>query len=185
MLEPVASRARPRLSLSTVQWLLIVVLSVALTFVLSRNDMLRSATAQSVSGAGGRGVFAFTGQIDRDTYGLFMLDVDTETIWCYEMAQGRQGTRELRLIAGRSYEFDRYLKNYNTAAPSFRDVRDLLELERKTTREATRWSDLPTGQSATDAAPTEPVETVAPNETQNTGAAQKSADSPATPNESP
>jgi len=159
--ESVASAPRRGISLTTFQWLVIMALSVVLTFVLSRDAALRPAIAQSTSGAGGRGVFAFTGQIDRDTYGLFMLDVDTETIWCYEMAEGRRGTRELRLIAGRSYEFDRYLKNYNTAAPSFRDVRDLLELERKTTREASRWSDSPSSQAATDAA-TQDVADVAP-----------------------
>jgi hypothetical protein len=133
----------PAVGLSTTHWLLILVTAVLVTLGASQWLLPRSASAQSQTLAGGRGVYAFTGQIDRDTYGLFMLDVDTETIWCYEMAEGRRGTRELKLIAGRSYEFDRYLKNYNTAAPSFRDVRDLLELERKTKRESARWTDTP------------------------------------------
>lgn len=130
---------------ANLQWLLILVLAVSLTFILTSRDTATAQAQQSL--AGGRGVFAFTGQIDRDTFGLFMIDVDTETIWCYEMSEGRRGTRELKLIAGRSYEFDRYLKNFNTASPSYRDVRDLLELERKTTREAGRWSDLPSAAS--------------------------------------
>ena len=130
--------------LTTTHWLVIVALAVAGTAWLVRPPGPASiASAQNQPVAGGRGVFAFTGQLDRDTFGLFMLDVDTETIWCYELVEGRRGAREMRLVAARSFEFDRYLKNYNSAPPNFRDVRQLIELERQTMNEAQRWLDVP------------------------------------------
>ena len=71
----------------TVYWVIAVLLAVIATalWVLPGDPLLRTATAQNQPLAGARGVFAFTGQLDRDRYGLFMLDVDQGTIWCYEM----------------------------------------------------------------------------------------------------
>ena len=46
--------------------------------------------------AGARGIFAFTGQIDQNRFGLFMMDVDSSNVWCYEYLPG---SRKLKLVA--------------------------------------------------------------------------------------
>ena len=73
---------------------------------------VREAWAQYGGQAGARGVYAFTGQLDKNTYGLFMMDVDAGTIWCYEFTGNRPDERSLRLVAGRSWLYDRYLENF-------------------------------------------------------------------------
>ena len=73
-----------------------------------------AAMAQSVGSAGAHGVFAFTGQLTKGSYGVFMVDVDTGTIWCYEY---QSGNRVLKLVAARKWIYDRYLENHSTEPP--------------------------------------------------------------------
>ena len=91
--------------------------------------VLPTAWAQNQPLSGSRGIFAFTGPLDKDAYGLFMLDVDQGTVWCYEI-QPYEGTRRLRLIAARSFIYDRYLQDFNCAPPDPRMVRDLINQQR-------------------------------------------------------
>lgn len=115
----------------TVWWVMTVLLAIIATALVMRWDeaaLSRSAWAQSSTvgagpGAGARGIYAFTGQISSRGYGLFMLDVDTGTVWCYEMSGGRH----LKLLAARSWIFDRYLEEFNVAAPTPTEVRQLVE----------------------------------------------------------
>ena len=94
----------------------------------------RPALAQQAL-AGARGVYAFTGQLDRDQYGLFMMDVDQGTIWCYAFERAGE-TRKLRLVAARTWVYDRYLQDFNCAAPDFRMVQQLVSEQRvRTARE--------------------------------------------------
>ena len=69
-----------------------------------------SALAQAVTSGGSRGVFAFSGQLSKGTYGVYMVDVDAMTIWTYEYLP-QKGC--LRLAAARTWRYDRYLENYN------------------------------------------------------------------------
>jgi len=116
----------------TVWWVMAVALAVIATAMVMRWDeaaLSRSAWAQANTmgagpGPGARGIYAFTGQIGSRSYGLFMLDVDTGTVWCYEMAGGG---RHLKLLAARSWIFDRYLEEFNVAAPTPAEVRQLVE----------------------------------------------------------
>lgn len=89
----------------------------------------QAALAQGQPLTGARGIFAFTGQLGPEQYGLFMLDVDQGTVWCYEMTNA-QGTRKLRLVAARSWVYDRYLQDYNSLKPDFRDVQELVAQQR-------------------------------------------------------
>lgn len=102
----------------------LVVIAVCLVMLVDRRSV---AHAQSVSHAGARGVFAFTGQLTKNTYGVFLVDVDTATVWCYEYVPGKP---ELRLVAGRTWTFDRYLKNFNAGSPSPEEIRELVEQQR-------------------------------------------------------
>ena len=97
---------------------------------------LPAALAQTPPLAGARGVYAFTGQLDATHYGLFMLDVDQGTIWCYEF-DNVGGTRKLRLCAARTWIYDRYLQDFNSAPPDFRMVQQLVAQQRAQPTERT------------------------------------------------
>ncbi len=69
-----------------------------------------AAFAQAVTSGGARGVFAFSGQLSKSTYGVYVVDVDAMTIWTYEYLP-QKGC--LRLAAARTWRYDRYLENHN------------------------------------------------------------------------
>lgn len=69
-----------------------------------------AALAQPVSSGGARGVFAFSGQLSKNSYGIFMVDVDAMTLWAYEYQPQKEC---LRLAAARTWRYDRYLENHN------------------------------------------------------------------------
>ncbi len=113
-------------------WIIAVLLGVIASAMWTRGlggGFLPQALAQNQARAGARGVFAFSGQIDHNRFGLFMLDVDQGTIWCYEI-DNAGGTRKLRLIAARTFIYDRYLKDFNCDEPSFRMVQKLVAQQR-------------------------------------------------------
>lgn len=114
-----------------VQWVIAGLLAVIAVGVWTRSSdpIERLVHAQPAPLAGARGVFAFTGPIERDRYGLFMLDVDQGTLWCYAF-DTVGGTRKLKLIAARSWVYDRYLQDFNCAEPTFRDIQALVNQQR-------------------------------------------------------
>ena len=71
-------------------------------------DML--AYGQPTASGGARGVFAFSGQLAKGVYGLYMVDVDAMTVWVYEYLPNKGC---LRLAAARTWRYDRYLENHN------------------------------------------------------------------------
>jgi len=111
------------------------VIALLLAFLAGRSrvhdpaTLLPSALAQGPAVAGARGVYAFTGPIEPNRYGLFMLDIEQGTVWCYAIDK-EQGTPKLRLIAARSWLYDRYLRDFNSAEPTYRTVRDLVARQR-------------------------------------------------------
>jgi hypothetical protein len=118
--------------MSPVLWVIAGLLALVAVGVWTRptDPLLPAALAQGTPVAGARGVFAFTGPIDRDQYGLFMLDVDQGTIWCYAF-ENQAGARKLRLVAARTWVYDRYLKDFNCAEPTFRDIQALVKQQRE------------------------------------------------------
>jgi len=129
-MHPVRESPAPARS-QTVYWVIAVLLAAIAGGLWSRpaGQILPAAWAQNQPLAGARGVYAFTGQLDPNRHGLFMLDVDQGTIWCYEIDLV-DGTRKLRLIAARSWVYDRYLQDFNCAAPDFRMVQQLVAQQR-------------------------------------------------------
>ena len=121
----------------TVYWVIAILLAVIATGLWLRPSglSLPAALAQNQPLAGARGVYAFTGQLDPNHHGLFMLDVDQGTIWCYEL-DSVGGTRKLRLIAARTWMYDRYLLDFNCAAPDFRMVQQLVTEQRAQAKRA-------------------------------------------------
>jgi hypothetical protein len=89
----------------------LAVIAVKLVVTPSGPDFGAVAMAQPSGMVGTRGVFAFPGQMAKGSYGLYMVDADTMTIWAYEYLP-QKGC--LRLAASRTWRYDRYLENYNT-----------------------------------------------------------------------
>lgn len=120
--------AAPKRS-QAVFWVIAVSLAVIAATLVLRMDqpLLPPAFGQSTMQAGARGIFAFSGQLTARTYGLFMVDVDAGTIWCYEYQNSKE---KLRLVAGRSWLNDKFLANYNCEGPSPQEVADIVEQER-------------------------------------------------------
>ncbi len=109
---------------NTALWLIAVLLAVIATALVLRLDdakLAHSAMAQSETPGGtlvgARGIYAFGGQVTAKTFGLFMLDVDTGTVWCYELSRAANEELLLRLVAARSWTSDRYLEEFNVADP--------------------------------------------------------------------
>ena len=129
----------------TVLWLIAVLLAVIATVLVLRLDdarLMRSAMAQTETpgGAivGARGIYAFSGQVSAKTFGLFMLDVDTGTIWCYELSRAANDELLLRLVAARSWTSDRYLEEFNVADPVPAAVRMMVQQQRSMRQDQTQ-----------------------------------------------
>lgn len=109
-------------------WANAALLAVIAVILLARGErvpgLLSVASAQNTPPiAGGGGVFIMPAQFARETWGTYLLDVDNQTIAAYVFTPTR---RQLELVAARSYRYDRALENFNTAAPSPSEVRELL-----------------------------------------------------------
>jgi hypothetical protein len=120
----------------TVYWLIAILLGMIATalWVRPQAPLINPAHAQNRPLAGARGVYAFTGPINDGQAGLFMLDVDQGTIWCYAF-DDVAGVRKLRLIAARTWVYDRYLRDFNCADPDFREIQKLVSQQRDQARE--------------------------------------------------
>lgn len=116
---------------STPLWIIAVLLAFLAGRTWERDSglLLPAALAQGGGVAGARGVYAFTGPIEPNRFGLFMLDIEQGTVWCYAIDR-EQGTPKLRLIAARSWLYDRYLRDFNSTEPTYRTVRDLVARQR-------------------------------------------------------
>jgi hypothetical protein len=68
-------------------------------------------------------------QIERDKFGLAMVDMVNQTLWIYELNSMGPPHNRLRLLAARSWQYDRLLKQYNTSEPKPEQVKMLLEEE--------------------------------------------------------
>lgn len=87
-----------------------------------------AAYAQSVNSGGSRGIFAFSGQLTKGEFGLFMVDVDAMTIWAYEYQPQKSC---LRLAAARTWRYDRYLENYNSCDLPPDAIEQMIEVQRQ------------------------------------------------------
>jgi len=122
----------------TLGWLLAMVLAVVTTVLFMQRDdtaWLSRALAQGREtgvgpGFGARGIYAFPGQLGPREYGVFMMDVDSGTLWCYQLVRGRTGESYLQLVAARSWLADRYLEEFNVGSPTPSEVQQLLRQQR-------------------------------------------------------
>lgn len=73
--------------------------------------------------AGGAGLFLMPGQINKDTWGVYLMDVDAQNLCVYSY---KGSERTLSLMAARGFRDDLRLADYNTA-PSPREIKQLAD----------------------------------------------------------
>jgi len=73
------------------------------------------------------GILVISVQTERDKYGLAMVDTVGQTLWIYELNSRGPAHNRLKLLAARSWRYDRLLQQYNTAEPKPEQVKILLE----------------------------------------------------------
>lgn len=66
-------------------------------------------------------------QIERDNYGLAMVDTVGQTLWIYEINSRGPAHNRLKLLAARSWRYDRLLQDLNTAEPKPEKVKMILQ----------------------------------------------------------
>ncbi|MFW6133527.1 MAG: hypothetical protein ACOC8F_06480 [Planctomycetota bacterium] len=94
------------------KWLIAALLAVIATCLLIEVGAGRSAARTGAGQTGaGDGVFAVAGQVSEGTYGLYLVDPDHGSICMYRWEPGE---RTLRLMAARTFIYDRQLDAYNT-----------------------------------------------------------------------
>ena len=80
--------------------------------------------------AGGAGFFLMPAQFGNGQWGCYVMDVDAQTLVAYVY---NAGDRNLRLVAARSFVYDRQLRRYNTT-PRPEEIQELVRLERDQSR---------------------------------------------------
>jgi len=111
------------------RWLLsaFIILGVlCIFFIGSKLGSPTSAQAELQTGTEG-GILVIPVQIERDSYGLAMVDTASQTLWLYEINSRGPAHSRLRLLAARSWRYDRLLQQYNTSEPKPEQVKMLLE----------------------------------------------------------
>lgn len=103
---------------------------IAVILVSRQRDLSISAPAfgqMAPAVAGGNGVYMMPGQLGHDSYGCYLMDLDNQNLCIY----GWDDTgRKLKLLAARSFRYDRRLENFNTDSPSPSEVKELIEGKR-------------------------------------------------------
>lgn len=77
---------------------------------------------------GAHGLYMMPAQLGPSTFGLYLLDVDSGTICVYRASPD---TSRLRLMAARSFKFDRFLEDLNNDTPTPKDVQKLVQQQRQ------------------------------------------------------
>ena len=111
------------------RWLLpvfITIVVLCLFFMVSRSGSAVTAQTQPQAGTDS-GILVIPVQIERDKFGLAMGDTVGQTLWIYELSNRGPAYSRLKLLAARSWKYDRLLQQYNTDEPKPEQVKMLLE----------------------------------------------------------
>ena len=130
--SPLTFMTRPRRSnpLAVALYLNAALLAALLVAILARREG-PGLTSQALAQAqptigGGAGVFVMPAQFSSNIFGCYVIDVDQQTLCAYSVSGSPP---KLKLIASRSIQYDRRLKNYNNDGLSPLEVKDLWEKE--------------------------------------------------------
>ena len=88
------------------------------------------ASSQPQQIAGGGGLYLMPGQLSSNSWGVYVMDVDRQSLMVYHFDPG---AKRLNFIAARELTHDRQLGNYNTF-PDPAEIKSIAEKERQTGR---------------------------------------------------
>jgi len=109
--------------------LLLGILAVATIYVWALGSRMKmpSTAEATLQGTSEGEVLVVPIQIDRDNYGIAMVDTKLQSLWIYELNRRAAAHNRLRLLAARSWKYDKLLEDYNTAEPKPKQIKELLE----------------------------------------------------------
>lgn len=76
--------------------------------------------------AGGGSLYLMPAQFSANTWGCYILDIDTQTLCAYRYRPTNDGA-DLQLVAARKVSYDRHLTNFNSSHPSPDEVKKLVD----------------------------------------------------------
>lgn len=97
---------------------------------ISLPDLLPAAYAQGGNIAGGAGLYLMPAQLSSNTWGVYVMDVDRQSLMVYHFDPA---AKRLNFIAARELTHDRQLGNYNTF-PDPLEIKSIADKERETGR---------------------------------------------------
>jgi hypothetical protein len=77
---------------------------------------------------GANGIYMMPGQIGAHQWGVFLMDLDSDTLCVYETLPA---SSRLRLMAARDFKYDRYLTDLNNESPTPHQVKILVRKQRQ------------------------------------------------------
>jgi len=126
------SQEKTHRSLTFALYLNAAVLTGILIVMLGKHDfpqILPGAYAQNQPPiGGGAGVFIVPAQFSPNLFGVYLMDIDAQTIMAYRYLGD---TNQLKLVAARNFRYDRKLGNYNTLPPPM-EIQGYVENEAQT-----------------------------------------------------
>jgi len=78
--------------------------------------------------AGGGSLYLMPAQFSTNSWGCYVLDIDTQALCAYRYRPTNDGA-DLQLVAARKISYDRKLTNFNTGKPSPKEVKQMVEQE--------------------------------------------------------
>ena len=127
-MSQVFPQTQPRSGVSPVMWVVAALLAVIAACLLVEVGMsVASARAPVAGAAAGDSVLVVAGQLTRDSYGVYLVDIESRSICVY---QWLSGARKLRLAGARTYTYDRQLDEYNTE-PSPSEIKKIVSKARR------------------------------------------------------
>ena len=109
------------------RWVLVAVLAVVAGGLLAQLARAVAEPTPSCGADGGQGVMAIAGQLSRDSYGIYVIDLANRTMCVYQYLPA---SKKLRLQAARTFAYDTRLDDLNTE-PSPREIKQLVEQQRR------------------------------------------------------
>ncbi|HEY2588062.1 MAG TPA: hypothetical protein VGI81_20130 [Tepidisphaeraceae bacterium] len=76
--------------------------------------------------AGGGSLYLMPAQFSPNSWGCYILDIDTQTLCAYRYRPTNDGA-DLQLVAARKVSYDRKLTNFNSGHPSPDEVKKLID----------------------------------------------------------
>ncbi|MFH1614620.1 MAG: hypothetical protein ABIG61_06020 [Planctomycetota bacterium] len=109
-------------------WVPALLVGGAVLILVAGTKWVSSAEAEIVMPPIQQGqILAVPLDIGRDSYGIVLIDTSMQTLLIYEINSRAAAHNRLRLLAARSWKYDRLLEQYNTAEPTPPQVRMLIE----------------------------------------------------------